>query len=119
MSPRHISALSIAIVTAMVVSGALSTLRSEERSILRTERAPQEEVIVTGRRQVLPGLREIQDYNAAELAALRRRYVTPVRKPRAFEADIPVSRLGEHGLLVQMIAGSTPLREVFGAGPPR
>lgn len=119
MSLRHIFASSATIVAVMVGSVSFSSSRSEERSILRVEGAPQEEVIVTGRRQTLPGLREIQDFNAAELAALRRRYVTPVRKPRSFEADIPGSRLSEHAFLVEMIAGSTPLRDVFSANPPR
>ena len=119
MSLRHVLAFRAAFLVLIASAAPLSALRSEERSVIRVETSPQDEVIVTGRRQILPGLREIQEFNAAELAALRRRYVTPVRKARAYEADIQTSRLPEHALVVQLIAGSTPLRDLFTASSPR
>lgn len=119
MSARHVSPVVVALLSLILGAAPPVSVRSEERSMVRIEIVPADEVIVTGRRQYLPGLREIQEYNAAELAALRRRYVTPVRKPRAFEADVRVSTLPEHALLAGLIAESTPLREIFSPGLPR
>lgn len=115
---RLVPAFMIAIL-ALLHNAPLSPARSEERSVVRIDSLSSDDVIVPGRRQWLPGLREIQDYNAAEIAALQRRYVTPVRKPRAFESDIRVAALPEHALLARLIAESRPLREHFTAGTPR
>lgn len=119
MALRQVPSFTIAILAFLLNAAPFSPARAEERSVVRIDRLSSDDVIVTGRRQWLPGLREIQEYNAAEIAALQRRYVTPVRKPRAFESDVRVAALPEHALLARLIAESRPLREHFAAGTPR
>jgi hypothetical protein len=74
----------------------------------RAQAASSEDIIVTARRQVGPSLKDVQDYNAAELARLRPLFEPPPPHVRPYEAD--------------MIAYHTPLGQKMAAmfeGAPR
>lgn len=102
------------LVTAMAAGLMVSAaLAAPAQSVLRVPAGGADDIIVVAPRWRLPSLQDVQDYNKAELERLGRRYATPVRKPRAYEADLSPVMVAEHRTLVRMIAESPRLSETL------